>query len=92
MTDKNQLHIARRTIKLPPGATDINAYEILEIFFREVLEETPEVLARRMADAYREGKAIQVTMMESNYGKYRKTAFRWGITLDERLLETKGVA
>jgi hypothetical protein len=92
MAKAKRLCIPRKTIKLPPGATDLSSYGILEMVFREALEETPEVLARRLADAYREGKAIHVTMMESSYGKHRKTAFRWEIGLDERLLETKGVA
>jgi hypothetical protein len=89
---KLEQKINRKTIKLPKSVTDINAYEILEIVLREVPEETPEVMARRLADAYREGKAIRVKMMESSYGKERKTAFQWEITTDERLLETKGTA
>jgi hypothetical protein len=40
-------------------------------------------VCQRLADAFREGKAV--TMMEGSYGKFRKTAFQWGIKQDERL-------
>jgi len=66
--------------------------KFLGMLFKEVLQEIPLAQATSLVAAYREHKAICVTLAESNYGVYAKTAFQCAIGEDSRLEQTKGTA
>jgi hypothetical protein len=52
---------------------------ILAIFFKEVLQDTPEADAEKLVEAYRGRKSLTVEFTESPRGEYVHVAFRWSI-------------
>ncbi len=59
------------------------ALRVLQILFKEALQETPPELANRLVEGYEQGKSIVLIMGVSSYGKNCKTAFRMVLTDDQ---------
>jgi hypothetical protein len=48
---------------------------VLQILFKEVLQQIPQEEADRLTDAYKRGEPIVFVIAESVHGRDRKTAF-----------------
>lgn len=78
------IHIrgVRVEIKSKDGEGNIRA---LGILLKEVLQQIPIEGADRLINAYKSGKAIQLTIFESAGGPTKKCAFSYGLVEDPRL-------
>jgi hypothetical protein len=56
---------------------------VLQVLFKEVLQQMPPEKADELAEGYHGGKNIMLVIGVSSYGKHCKTAFGWKLSDDQ---------
>jgi hypothetical protein len=78
-TGMARLILTGKAITLPQGVSSIRSHEFLLGLFCRALSQLSEFQAILLVQAYRDGKAVRCSMVQSSRGN-KRTAFQWLVT------------